>query len=91
MLLALGAGALITALSTNGMIGQTAKAIFIIPCVLVFLMSAFVSVVTLAIGAAGFSRTPIGSGSIQRQARFTSMFLVDLLTLRLLARRNPGG
>lgn len=90
LLLALAIGALITALSINGIIGHTTEVVLILPCVLAFLVSALVAVVALAIEAAHFSQTPLGRGPTQRQARFSTMFLVDLVTLRVLPRRSSG-
>ena len=90
LLLALAIGALVTALSVNGIIGHTAQVVLILPCALVFLVSWLLAVVALAIEAAHLSQTPLGRGPTQRQARFSSMFLVDLVTLRLLPRRSSS-
>lgn len=89
-LLALAIGVLIQVLSINDIVGHTTEIVLALPCVLVFLVSALVAVVALAIEAAHFSHTPLGRGPIQRQARFSIMFFVDLVTLRVLPRRSSG-
>ena len=89
-LLALALGALIQVLSIKNIVGNTTGLVLALPCVVVFLVSALVAVVALAIEAAYFSQTPLGRGPIQRQARFGTMFFVDLVTLRVLPRRSSG-
>lgn len=88
--LALATGALIQILSINDIVGHTTEVVLTLPCVLAFIVSALVAVIALAIEADHFSQTPLGRGSTQRQARFSAMFLVDLVTLCVLPRRSPG-
>ncbi|MDG4780324.1 hypothetical protein O7614_11795 [Micromonospora sp. WMMD961] len=51
------------------------------PLVAVFVVSVLTAIVTMAIQAAHFSVSPLGRGILERQMRFSRMFLVDLVTL----------
>ncbi|GIJ35042.1 hypothetical protein [Micromonospora sediminimaris] len=79
--LAVGAGAAVIILRENNLIGHSMLIAFAVPIIVVFCVSFIVVIVVGAIDSAHSSINPLGRGLIQRQLRFSCMFLSDLFTL----------
>ncbi|MEU7841898.1 hypothetical protein AB0B39_13180 [Micromonospora sp. NPDC049114] len=74
----------------NHLISRPTMVAVIAPAVLVFLTSVLVAIPALAIQAAYFSANPLGRGPIERQTRFSQMFVTDLLAIPP-SRASKGG
>ncbi|NGM15251.1 hypothetical protein [Verrucosispora sioxanthis] len=89
MFLSAAAGALAVLLRENDVISQAVLAVLIAPIIVVYCLSFFVVIGAGAIHSVQSSAIPLGRGILERQMRFSRMFLADLFTLPWNLSKNP--